>query len=295
MRTFLATFGLGLFSAAVLGCVSDAPANPDGGKQTGQEGGPCFDNFTCSGDLVCIRGPNVCMKPDAGTEAGSDSGSDAPFDGDAEAGLPCITGATAYWPGDGDAKDLLGNYTLTPVGTSNFVAGEVKQAFDLGSVYYTVSTPKFSTLQAMTIEMWIQIPSVPTTAQTVLAYTDNASTLLFTISTNAATKLINFTLTGAGGGTVSTPISTQSFNHIAFVFGGGMLFSYTNGAAQGSGSATMIPSGMGGQVLTVGATSGGFANFVGQLDEIAIYGRALLGSEINDIYKAGSAGRCRAQ
>src|SRR5260221_3087556 len=102
----------GLFSALLLACVTDPSSSDagDAGKQTGEEGGPCFSDFTCKTGLICNRGPNVCVNPgtdgevvDTGSD-GPDTSSDAPND-TMDAG-PCpTTNLIAWWKGEANGQD----------------------------------------------------------------------------------------------------------------------------------------------------------------------------------------------
>lgn len=66
-------------AGAFAGCVGDSGGPTDAGPATGQLGGPCFPNGTCSSPFACLGGA-ICVQPaDSGPDGNvADSGPDAP-------------------------------------------------------------------------------------------------------------------------------------------------------------------------------------------------------------------------
>src|SRR6476620_8929209 len=65
-------------------------------------------------------------------------------------------GIVAWWPGDGDATDIVGGYDGSLVNGASFATGEVAQAFSLnGSDQYVAVGGDFSVQGARTIEGWV--------------------------------------------------------------------------------------------------------------------------------------------
>jgi hypothetical protein len=294
--------GLALFSASLFACVSDTPTSPDGGKQTGEEGGPCFSDGTCKTGLVCVV-PNMCVKPDASSvdsgsmDAGTDTGSDGMAAGDADAGATCIGKTFAWWKGDGNANDHFNQYNLSIFGMPSYVVGQVGQAFDFtiamsNPAHYTVSIPKLSQLTQMSIDFWIRMNNSPGAAATVLAYTDNVSAVLWSVSVAASSKNITF---GIGNGQVSVTTTLGPFHHVVFVFDAGKLTPYFDGVAQTPASTTTTTIPMGGLDFAMGANADGTSQFLGALDEVALYSTALTPQDVQAIFNAGGAGMCRMQ
>jgi len=78
--------------------------------------------------------------------------------------LPCFTapsGLIHYWPGNGNANDLVGNANGTLVNGASFTTGEVGQAFLFNGVDGYVSLPgTFGGTSEQTIDAWIRTDAV---------------------------------------------------------------------------------------------------------------------------------------
>ena len=96
-----------------------------------------------------------------------------------------------------------------------------------------------------------------------------------------------------GGGDADLPLNV--WTHLAGTFDGSTLKIYVNGALAGTLAATLGP--VLATPFTIG-TSGtcGSANqgFVGLLDEVSLYNRALSAAEVQAVYSAGSEGKCKS-
>ena len=96
--------------------------------------------------------------------------------------LPCDpepTGLVAWWPGEGNANDIIGTNNGTPVGALGYTNGEVGQAFVFdGSTSYIPlpASPSLNlgTGSGITIECWIKPASANT--QGPMVEWDSAST-----------------------------------------------------------------------------------------------------------------------
>jgi hypothetical protein len=73
---------------------------------------------------------------------------------------PPPSGLVSWWPGEGDANDIVGNNNGTLVGGATFAAGEVGQAFNFDdSGTQAVDIPRSSNLNItnqVTVEFWMK-------------------------------------------------------------------------------------------------------------------------------------------
>lgn len=223
-------------------------------------------------------------------------------------------GLVSWWRGDGDALDYTQTNPGTLQGNVGFAPGVVGQAFQLNGDGF-VLVPDHETLDlvdAFTLELWFNYTTAPTNRGMVAKRAAN-------LVTNYGVTL-HQTFLGLGlyyndpnvvGGDdwqqvrsrfetirMLPPPSASSFHHFAGTYrqttGGVEVRMYVDGEVIKSmtlpGSLVRT---LNDAPLTIGAATSSRADpFVGLLDEVAIYGRALSDDEIADIYGAGSAGKC---
>jgi hypothetical protein len=230
------------------------------------------------------------------------------------------SGLVGWWPGDGNPNDISGN-NLNGVlmnGTS-FVPGVVDEAFNFDgtSNYVQVGTSDSLNLaigQARTIEGWIR----PTTnIYMIILHKGNESGTTYDLNEqywdfafrgDLTNMCLALEIGGNGGQLVSlssvTGIIPGQWSHVAVVITsmGGPSDNYsfyingTNAGIQVTLNQNPI-SITTSEPLRIGVGKDYYGNlgsfFQGQMDEMAIYNRALSASEIAAIYSAGSAGKCK--
>ena len=81
----------------------------------------------------------------------------------------------------------------------------------------------------------------------------------------------------------------NTWQHLAVTYDGTNFVFYIDGAAVASVAGSLGPANT--EALKIGG-SGDRAGFVGLIDEVSIYSRALAAAEIQAVYSAGSAGKC---
>ena len=220
------------------------------------------------------------------------------------------SGIVAWWPGQGNANDIIGGNNGTPVGSVGYTNGEVGEAFSFdGTDFLVVSNqPALNPTNALTVECWAYTRghSVPQTwtQQLLTKDSDCNGTRQFVLEIgDSQTQSGSPDFRGAiwvPAGVVivdgATVVQTNSWYHVAVTYDGATLKLYVNGALDGQLAAS-------GPILTFpepvriggGGDNGCQAyNLNGLLDEPTIYNRALSSNEIAAIYKAGSAGKCTA-
>lgn len=212
--------------------------------------------------------------------------------------MPPPPGLVAWWPGDGNANDLIGTNNGQLLGNATASgSGIVGQAFSLDGVNAAVNvgTNSFFDLSGgladFTIEAWVKPAAMPS------------------FSTGFASKSVgdfdgwvfgifsggNLLFSGAGNWFVGSGpgvVAAGAWSHVAVTHTAGTYTLYCNGNQVGSG---------GGGTWTGSTAPLRFGvdppqqNYNGLLDELSIYSRALSSNEVAAIYAAGSAGKCQQE
>ena len=206
-------------------------------------------------------------------------------------------GLVSWWPGEGDSSDLVGGNPGTLAGATTFASGEVGQAFKFGGFQdaVTVGNPANLQLQSFTIEAWIARAATikatldPLAPNGVLfGYGLHGSALgLFDDGRLILTKVgVSFVDSGA------LRVTDLNFHHVAVTKSGSTVMFYVDGVAQ------MAPDYDPGFEFTTNAAIAASGDklsvsFLGVIDELSIYDRAITGAELQTIVDAGSFGKCQ--
>jgi len=193
----------------------------------------------------------------------------------------------AWWPGDGNANDIIGGNNSSLVSNVGFAAGEVGLAFDLNGGYVQVpDAPSLDITSQITIDAWIKPSALGGRVVDKITAGGHDGYLLDTYG-----GVIRFQIgSDSVSGSTSLPIGTWS--HIAGVYDGSQMTVYLNGVLDGSLTIS-IPIPVNSLPLRIGADSNGSSLFSGLIDEVELFNRALSIGEIQAIYNAGSAGKCK--
>ena len=219
------------------------------------------------------------------------------------------SGMVGWWPGDGNANDIIGgnNGTFT---ANTYAPGEVGQAFSLDGLTGYVDIPQSLNIPGpspITVDAWVN-PSDVTTYHEIFSQ----------LSTSYNQGEVDLRINGPGGnlnytpgtfgwfrrssqGSTTVDVTTTStlavaghWQHVAAVFDGSNYQIYVNGVLQ-SGALNfddaigIVP----GPDNTIGEFPGGEDLFAGLIDEVDVFNRALSATEIQAIYNAGHAGKCK--
>ncbi|MDQ1557736.1 MAG: hypothetical protein QOD32_796, partial [Pyrinomonadaceae bacterium] len=220
----------------------------------------------------------------------------------------------AWYPGDGTADDVQGNNTGTPQNGATFAAGKVGQAFQLDGAddYVLVADNAAADVTgALTLDAWINPQGIGATQSIVSKYdsfTGNASYALELIAGGRLTFSVSRDGSNNAGTfraftTTNPVVAPNVFQHVAATFDpatqAGKI--YVNGVEAAttldpnSGNVSTIFDGNAplliGSIRNVGGTLADFFN--GSIDEVEIFGRALTQGEIQSIYDASLAGKCK--
>jgi len=223
-------------------------------------------------------------------------------------GADCVSaslGLVSWWRGEDNALDQFGTNHGVMLNGATFAPGWVGQAFSFDGVNDGVSIPDDARLKPatnLTIECWIKTPGVPEQlyiGMIAATYRDGGVYFNygyeFFIDAPSNGGRLGFLLNGGAAACFGTGTVTDNvFHHVAATYNGAVLRLYRDGTlnkevayTQSIAYAAGIPSWIGRRDF---APIPGY--FVGLIDELSIYDRALTESEIAAIYGAGSAGKC---
>ncbi len=214
-----------------------------------------------------------------------------------------------WWPGDMDTSDLSGNADGVLKGGAVFGQGMVAQAFDLyGSGQYVLipDTPATRVSNAATFEAWVY-PTTSSGQNVIIGKWDvvqgvNTRSFGFVLDTG---PVLGFGFSQDGGpdncfgldAPADKALPLYTWSHVAATYDGSYVALYLNGnwVSGLSYSGHIYPAATD---FAIGAVMGGDAShplscFQGNIDEATVYNRALSAKEIQDIYKAGAAGKCK--
>jgi hypothetical protein len=216
------------------------------------------------------------------------------------------SGLVSWWPGDGNANDIVSGNNGTVHGAT-FAPGQVDQALSCDGVDDYVEVASSPTLQFgtgdFTIDFWARIrdPFVNTQVlvTTQATHTDPPGISVHSRGISPPVNTVLFDIADGGNKqTITVPVPTDLlFHHFAFTRSGTDIKGYVDGVDQttvltAAGVANMdSPADL--LFGRSGSSSIAGQHFAGQLDEIEIYNRALSESEIQAIFAAGSAGKCK--
>jgi hypothetical protein len=258
-------------------------AGVSGGRVT-LLGGPLNDSFVVHGTV-----PDVALSINGGGGVNT-------LDYSKGVNYP---GLVAWYPGEGNANDLIGGASGTLVGNVTFAAGRVGQAFRFDGTDY-VQVPNSLALQAanISVEAWVNSTTLGRNKY-ILAKGANgglaASYALYTGENGLQFFVYD------GGTFVASPdagpgIWDGNWHHVVGTYDGAKVRLYVDGAEVGTGTPTNLqirynlPTSNDLFIGTYGDPTS-FYNFNGLIDEPSVYNRALSAAEVKALYAAGSAGK----
>jgi hypothetical protein len=210
--------------------------------------------------------------------------------------IPPPSGLVAWWPGDGNASDIVGTNNAILAGGATFTTGIVGQAFALNGadaqvLATAISLPIGSADRS--IEFWVRID------QFVATFPNEAFFCGYGRFGLDGQTYHTGTLGGQSGqlfwsswgfAIPGSPMTNGLWYHVAVTSSGGLTTLYLNGMQVGSDSQPFdTPDGT---AFIMGYLDPG-RTLEGALDEVSVYSRALSADEILAIYQAGSAGKIK--
>ena len=215
---------------------------------------------------------------------------------------PCGTAPTnlvSWWQGEGDAADSFGTNSGTMVNGVRCAPGQVGQAFSFNGINQFVRVaddPSLDPTNAMSLECWVYINSVPSGNLVVIASKEDPASIhqyQLTLYNNLGQLFFRPLLTVAGSFVYfsgNTLVQVGQWYHVAMTYDGSFLKLYVNGNLDGSAAATG-PIATSTQPFRIGGDETGWF-FNGLVDELAFYSRALTDAEVQAIYNSAGSGKC---
>jgi alpha-tubulin suppressor-like RCC1 family protein len=193
----------------------------------------------------------------------------------------------SWWPGDGNANDIVGGNNGALQNGATFSSGEVGQAFSFdgansGILIGVGALPDIPPSGQFTVDLWFNPANT------------NGIHTLFQRERSYLYIEDGFIKSFVGGNVTGTNIQAPAgqWTHAALTYNNSALKIYVNGTLAASSIQTLEdPAGY--------ATSIGYnarfniEYFAGLIDEVQFFRRALTQAEIQNGYAAGSAGTCK--
>ena len=220
-------------------------------------------------------------------------------------------GMTAWFPGDGNAREIQNARSGTMENGATFAAGLVGQAFsfdgvDDDMVVRAASTLDVGTANGFTVDAWVN-PTTTNSDRPVVEWNSGSiygAHLWISVQSqggvanNIYANLVDTNGTNHIVQSTAGVMTANSWQHIALTYDKttGAATLYRNGAVVGQANlGTFTPQTSYNLYLgkrVAGAGTG--ASFAGAIDEVELFSRALSQSEVQAIFNAGALGKCKA-
>ena len=199
-------------------------------------------------------------------------------------------GLVSWYRGEGDVLDPRSRNNGTLVNETAFVSGQVGQAFSFDGVDDSADLGNWFSLNDFTLSMWVK----PGASQVQYAdiidnnHVTGVSWVLQQDGTN--TNSYGFS------GTTFFSLTANVWQHLVITHeGSGSVNVYRDGLLVATGSHVINYNGT--QFLRLGRWGNGLnlpsnRNWNGQLDEFAVFDRALTANEVQSIFSSSSTGMC---
>lgn len=226
--------------------------------------------------------------------------------------VPKPAGIVAWWKAENNAVDSIGGANGTLFNGASYAAGEVGQAFTFDGVDDRISVPDVAALHfsgSFSIETWVS-PTKYTVGHDgiILLRGDNRTEhdpYVLSILRDGRISFYIQSNTQEARVSSAAPIPVNVFTHVVATMNAttGEMKLYINGALSNSITTTVRQLVELDQSQNPGvgiANTGAFPNtsynfpFPGLIDEVSLYNRALTAKEVQDLYNAGSGGKCNA-
>lgn len=233
--------------------------------------------------------------------------------GIAAQGTPsCVTppsGLVSWWPAGGHTFDIQDGNHATLINGATYAAAKVGPGFSLDGVDDRVEIPDAANLKPanVTVDAWVKFdaldsPGASEPGLQYIVFKRNTHPVFFEGYTLQKIRVggvdrIRFIVTSATGvqvfPTSTTVVAAGQFYHVVGSYDGSAVRLYVNGVLEDQRLAS-FPLNYGTRPVFIGSTEEPYnGRLKGVVDEVSIYNRALSASEIQAIYNAGSAGKCK--
>ena len=213
------------------------------------------------------------------------------------------TGLVSWWPGEGNANDIIGtNHGILQNGTT-FGIGEVGQAFSLDGINNYIQIPDSQNLNPntndFTVAFWMKTTTTGISRALINKRPVCNHTSFWDIRISTLGYLqVEFDQSGSYYQAYASSISIDDGNwhHVTLVRQGTITNLYIDGQIRGSGSSgianisSSAPIQLGNDVCV---NRDGTKPYAGFLDEVIYLNGGLSQTQVQDIYNAGNTGMCK--
>jgi hypothetical protein len=210
-------------------------------------------------------------------------------------------GLVSWWPGDGNADDIQGGNDGTLMNGAGFAPGKVGDAFSLDGeddFVLILDSESLNPTAEITLDAWVLVTDDSGDVGDIISKDGEDFDRQYLIAVGIGTRRFRPHIGVPSGFAYfngATLLELGRWYHIAQTYDGSALRLYVDGVLDGSANvsgpivSTTQPVRIGG-----GAPAGTRqVHFRGLIDEVEIFDRALEASEIEAIFDAGSAGKCK--
>lgn len=204
------------------------------------------------------------------------------------------SGIVSWWPGEGNAADIIGPNSGVASGGVIYVTGRLGQAFRFdGSGIVTAPTTGMPIgSNERTIELWVRVDQVTSNQAMFGGYGTFGSTgATYHVGALQQGGLTFFSQWGQAIFGVAIP--TATWTHVVATTRGQVTYLYLNGAVSAAGVIPFnTPAATNFYIGRIGGSIGNTVNLIGAVDEVTVYNRALTDTEILGLANA-PLGKCR--
>jgi Concanavalin A-like lectin/glucanases superfamily len=206
-------------------------------------------------------------------------------------------GMVGWWPGDGNANDIVGGDNGTLQGGATYAAGEVGEAFSLNGTDAFVLAPDVPDLDptsAGSQDAWVKFNQLPSVAGHIMEIIGKGGFGTdFDLQAEADNRFHFYIAAGAEVSSTTT-IQTGVWYHVAGTWDSKTgLKIYVNGVLEGTNAALVTRTASGAALMIGNQPAFGPRLFNGLIDEVQVFDRALTAAEVETIFEAGSTGQCK--
>lgn len=229
---------------------------------------------------------------------------------------PPPSGMVSWWPGDGNADDIIGGNNGALINNPTFTSGNVGQSFNFSGRLDRVTIPNnssldFTTADDYTIDLWLRTWTDDSYLHPALVEKWNDTTSSgypYAIRINTGAFGPSGTIfVAAFDGTDTRSVNSNkrvddgSWHHVAALFRHSQkrIEVYIDGQFDNGITYTTLGQISNGLPVTLGIRPASSPerearfDYIGLLDDVGIFNRALSAPEIKSIYNAGSDGICK--
>jgi Tol biopolymer transport system component len=207
------------------------------------------------------------------------------------------SGMVSWWPGDGNANDVVGSNYGTLQNGVTFATGKVDQAFSFDGLASYVRVPDHASLSpvnAMTLDAWIKPASLPDPYTPIVKKSGPNQVNGYALEFSGSNVIFWVYVNGGGWkASASQSVPLGAWSHVAGVYDGTTVRLYVNGSPVGSPTSASGGIVASNQDLNLGRDPFNTTRlYHGLIDEVEFFSRALSAAEIQALYAAGGAGHC---